>query len=416
VVLIGYLVWAGANWGGDRLTALMANLVMGTVAVVFGLVPLVTHRRRRVTGTPTEQAMRRVWLLLGGTALVWAGAQFCLTVRLFRTPEAPFASWIDVWFFVSMALVTVAVLSLPAPAASILQRSRSLLDGSLVALALFGISWVLVLASPLAAADGSTIDKVLLTVYPVGDAINASIMLAMLARSRQRDPAVSLLAFSLVLAAAVDAAALVTWDIHAPRAVEVVLNACWITVFVLLAGASVLPARWSRLPQLSRRRLVTRLSLPDLVAVAALLVIAFSDAGNTRGRTPLLVLTLALVVLVVVRRVVVLVDNTRLQESLTTVTAGVRDLTTDHDVLLRVDLLKQELDALHAMTSAMEDLDHEQLSARALALVTALAAQSGQMCESMVDLRTAARRHTLRLEEVLVLEQRHRTVVRSRGA
>jgi hypothetical protein len=165
--------------GGAQTTQAISNFGLIAAAWSAGVTCLVTTR----SSTPQH---RRMWKLLGVSALSWGSGQAAWTwYETVLGRDVPFPSMADVGYLAAVPLAAAALLSLPFAAPSLAGRVRQVLDGLMIAASLLLVSWVLVL-SPLFRSDGEGfLSQAISLAYPIGDVVVGTIVLVMLARARR---------------------------------------------------------------------------------------------------------------------------------------------------------------------------------------------------------------------------------------
>jgi diguanylate cyclase (GGDEF)-like protein len=175
VLWSGWLLWGS----GTPSTQTVSNL--GLTAVPFVVAMACLLRGLRLRGS-----LRRFWILLGASAAAWGVGQTIWT--LYETGlgrEVPFPSWADAGYLAAVPLAVAALLVLPAAAQSMAGLLRIVLDGVMVALALFCTSWILVLGQLFAAGGDNLLSTILSLAYPVGDVVTITMLIFALLRARQ---------------------------------------------------------------------------------------------------------------------------------------------------------------------------------------------------------------------------------------
>ncbi|HKY74570.1 MAG TPA: EAL domain-containing protein [Acidimicrobiia bacterium] len=161
------------------MTQTVSNL--GLMAVAFLAAFACTRRGLRLRGP-----LRTSWVLLGASCGAWALGQTIWTI--YETGfgvEVPFPSWADAGYLAAVPLAAAGLIVMPAAAQSMAGLLRIVLDGVMVALALFCTSWILVLG-PLFEAGGDTLLSTILSLaYPVGDVVTITMLIFALLRARQ---------------------------------------------------------------------------------------------------------------------------------------------------------------------------------------------------------------------------------------
>ena len=188
---------ASLGWeiGGESTTLYIDDL--GTVFVVSAASLLCFAAGRR------SGELRRFWWLLGAACGAWTlGEVIWAVYDLVLGTAVPVPSWADLGYLSAIPLAVAALLCHPAMAGSGTRKTRSMLDGLLVATALLFLSWTLVLGPLWHATDLTTLGGLVAIAYPFGDVV--IVFFAVLAVRRMpsggRLPLWCLLAGLLILA------------------------------------------------------------------------------------------------------------------------------------------------------------------------------------------------------------------------
>ena len=165
--------------GGPQTTQAISNFGLIAAAASAGIACLVTARR----STPQH---RRMWKLLGASALSWGSGQAAWTwYETVLGRDVPFPSLADVGYLAAVPLAAAALLSLPFAARSLAGRVRQVLDGLMIAASLLLVSWVLVLSPLFRAGGDGFVSQAISLAYPIGDVVVGTIVLLMVARARR---------------------------------------------------------------------------------------------------------------------------------------------------------------------------------------------------------------------------------------
>ena len=160
--------------GGPRATQAISNFGLIAAAASAGLACLATARR-------SSARHRRMWKLLGVSALSWGSGQAAWTwYESVLGREVPFPSLADVGYLAAVPLAAAALLSLPFAAQGLAGRVRQVLDGLMIAASLLLISWVLVLNTLFQAGADNAVSQAISLAYPIGDIVVGTIVLFML--------------------------------------------------------------------------------------------------------------------------------------------------------------------------------------------------------------------------------------------
>ncbi len=180
LALVAGLWSAWLLWGtGTPSSQTVSNL--GLTAVPFLAAGACLSRGLRRSGS-----LRRSWVLLGASCGAWGVGQAIWT--LYETGlgrEVPFPSWADAGYLAAVPLAVAGLLMMPAAAQSMAGLLRNILDGVMVALALFCTSWIVVLGPLFAAGGDDLLTTILGLAYPVGDVVTITMLIFALLRARQ---------------------------------------------------------------------------------------------------------------------------------------------------------------------------------------------------------------------------------------
>ena len=179
VVSLLWLTCLVLGVGGPRATQAISNFGLIAAAASAGLACLATARR-------SSARHRRMWKLLGVSALSWGSGQTAWTwYESVLGREVPFPSLADVGYLAAVPLAAAALLSLPFAAQGLAGRVRQVLDGLMIAASLLLISWVLVLNTLFQAGADNAVSQAISLAYPIGDIVVGTIVLFMLTRARR---------------------------------------------------------------------------------------------------------------------------------------------------------------------------------------------------------------------------------------
>ncbi|MGO9660140.1 MAG: hypothetical protein ACLP7F_17525 [Acidimicrobiales bacterium] len=127
---------------------------------------------------PPGATARRFWLLMAAACGAWTLAEVIWAVYdiVLRT-AVPVPSWADVGYLSAIPLVVAALLCHPAMHSGRKMRARAAFDGTVVATALFFLSWSLVLGRLWRHTDLTSLGGIVAVAYPFGDVIMVCLVL-----------------------------------------------------------------------------------------------------------------------------------------------------------------------------------------------------------------------------------------------
>jgi diguanylate cyclase (GGDEF)-like protein/PAS domain S-box-containing protein len=178
-VTVALAVWLGTGLGGPWATQTASNFALAAAALSAAVACL--HRATRVTGR-----LRGTWLLFGLATLSWGMGQVAwLYLESFVGEEVPFPSLADIGYFGMAPLISVGLLLVPVGPQTMANRARTVLDGLMIASSLGLVSWVVVLGPLIDAGADSALALFISLWYPMGDVVLVTMVMFMVARSRQ---------------------------------------------------------------------------------------------------------------------------------------------------------------------------------------------------------------------------------------
>ena len=131
VLTMLWLACLVSGMGGPKTTAAISNVGLIAAAASAGLGCLARGRQ-------STTRHRRMWRLLGFSALSWGSGQVAWTwYENILGREVPFPSLADVGYLVAVPLAAAALLSLPFAAQNAAGRVRQVLDGLMIAASLY---------------------------------------------------------------------------------------------------------------------------------------------------------------------------------------------------------------------------------------------------------------------------------------
>ena len=315
-VLLVALMWSGwlLSGSGPPSTQTVSNL--GLTVIPFVAAAACIRRGWAQTG-----ALRHSWVLLGASCAAWGIGQAIWT--LYETGlgrEVPFPSWADAGYLAAVPLAIAGLIVMPAAAHTMAGLLRIILDGVMVALALFCTSWILVLGPLFATGSDGPLKTVLSLAYPVGDVVTITMLIFALLRARQggdagRQP---LYLIGLGLSAiALSDSCFVYLTSQTSYGSGSVIDIGWFAGFAVLFLAARRPERpGPAADQEDRLRSVSSLTVaytPPVVMAAAVL---FQHVRGEELDGPTIVAAMGVLLLIVLRQVLTLRENFTLVRNL----------------------------------------------------------------------------------------------------
>jgi len=177
-LIAAFALWDGLVIGGPQPTLAFTDLM--SAAAPAGAAVACFFAARRSTG----QARLGWTLLAAGTASWSLGQAVWDWYNLFLLTPIPFPSLADVGYLLFIPLATGAMLAFPSAPQVAASRTRTALDGLVLACSLLFLSWAVVLGPTYRAASGNWLEKAIGLAYPLGDVIILTVMLIVVNRAR----------------------------------------------------------------------------------------------------------------------------------------------------------------------------------------------------------------------------------------
>jgi PAS domain S-box-containing protein len=195
-----YTAAIGLQVGGD----LSARIVDDLGGLAAGALAATLAGLRAVWTAPAVQ--RLGWALVCTyMAVYWLGDAIYTYYDLVLRVPVPVPSPADVTYLSGAAIGVGAVLVVTGRAWAS-TRTRSLLDGAIIAGALLALSWMTVLHSVYQQGGTSTMAFLVVLAYPVADVAAAGIVLSVISHTRRLDPYLYLILAGVLLLAVTDSA------------------------------------------------------------------------------------------------------------------------------------------------------------------------------------------------------------------
>jgi hypothetical protein len=273
--------------------------------------------RRRLPDLPEREARQldRAWRLLGLAGLTWGLGEIAWTWYELSGRLVPVPSLADAGFVAAVPLMTAALLAFPGAAGSrsggtVAGRLRVLLDGVIIALSLFGITWLVSIDVLVANDDVPWLwERAIAAFYPVGDVVNLAIAVAALAHARKR----ALASFGLITAGiamiGVSDLCFLYLTQRGGYASGDLVDLGWSAGFFLIGFAALHRNTVPERPRAHARVSLLRLVLPHVAMVALVGSLAVAVLAGRAVDRPLLAGTLLVVLLSVGRHVAFLLET-----------------------------------------------------------------------------------------------------------
>ena len=298
LVVVGFVVWVELKIGGDRGVIAFDDISEGVAALVAAILCVLAARRN--SGRP-----RLGWILLSASAATWCAGEIVWSVyEVGLGVSVPYPSAADAGFLLAIPLAAAGVLAFFSPPRGTSTRLRLWLDGAIVLLGLFFVSWTLGLKIVFDDTATPLLEKVVNLAYPAGDIVIGTILV--LATRRARDEAHGRLLLLLCGLAAISLADTTFALLNANGtygAIGNVLDVGWVAGYLMIGLAALWPAGATRAAVEDEAIDVWQLAMPWVaIAGVGLTAIGMAITGNSIGPVRTFVLG-AIAILVMVTQV-----------------------------------------------------------------------------------------------------------------
>jgi uncharacterized membrane protein YgdD (TMEM256/DUF423 family) len=172
-------VWIGAGFGGETTVRYVDDLATGAAALVaaaFCARAAIEHADR----------LRLFWWLLAGACGAWALGEGLWALYDLVGGDVPASSLADVAYLAALPLAAAALLVHPALQGRAIGKTRSLVDGLVIAASLFFVAWTLVLEPLQRTTDVASLDSLVTLAYPLGDVVIISLVVLVMRGTTSR--------------------------------------------------------------------------------------------------------------------------------------------------------------------------------------------------------------------------------------
>jgi PAS domain S-box-containing protein len=317
-----FVLIAGAGAVLVAATVLVTNLnVFGDSATVaiedFGeaVAAFAAATACMYTASRAKGRLRTAWRLLALAATSWGLGEVAWTYyEVGLGVDVPFPSAADLGFLGAVPLAAAGILSFPSSGRSITNRSRAVMDGTLIALSLVFMAWAFGLSTLYTHAPLDDLGRLLAVAYPAADIALVTLLgLAVRKASGQLRVAILLLAaayVSLFLADTAFAFLTLTGDYGVLGSAW---DSAWIVGFFLFGLAAVWASGTAAAGAEEEDRVeLWQLALPWLGVLAVISAVAWYTAHGSAGDVILGGLGSVIGVLFVVSQAMALNDSLQL--------------------------------------------------------------------------------------------------------
>ena len=304
-----FMLWMVLGWGGAHLTEFVDDWGEALPALGAAIPAFVAARRR-------EGSERWAWLLLGLSALSWGlGEVVWAWYETVAGVAVPFPSAADIGFLGAVPLEVAGVVLL-AEHVGVVSRSRTVLDGMIVAAALFYVSWVTVLREVAATPADSQFALALSIAYPAADVVAGTIAISILVGAQRLEASLLFIVFGMAALAASDTTFTYLTSQGAYHTNPI--DTGWLAGYLLIGLGAARAASRRPAPRRAVSRVITRarVMLPYVALLAAVVIAVEQFVSRVRFDVLEVLALSGLAGLVLVRQLVTLTEVQSLSREL----------------------------------------------------------------------------------------------------
>ena len=161
---LAFAAWTGDGVGGGQVSLYVDDLAT-VAAALIATVACVRAARWQ------EGRLRLFWWLIGAASAAWGLGEIIWAYYDLVLGDVPAASWADAAYLAALPLAAAALLVHPALRGRASSKSRSLVDGLVLAAALFLLAWALLFEPVREQTDLSSLDGLVTLAYPLSDIV-----------------------------------------------------------------------------------------------------------------------------------------------------------------------------------------------------------------------------------------------------
>jgi diguanylate cyclase (GGDEF)-like protein len=305
-IAVGLAAWLIGGWGGESTVRVVDTLGLMSFAVFAAICAVLAARSAR-----GRQRKAWIWLTIGLVGWVAGDVIRGYYQLVLGMEEAPFPSLADACYLLFPVGACLALVLFPT-GYSRQSRARLVLDGLIIAGALFEVSWVLVLQSVYEAGGESAFALGISLAYPVSDIVVVTVALLVLGRARTKQrTTLILLMVGNVLNALSDSGFVFLAENEAYSGGNL-LDIGWLAALLALSSAALVSRQGSYAEE-QEAEVPSRASLwMPYPPLALAVLVCLPKFAPVPGMGPLLVTSVLLVVVVLARQFIVVGQNRRL--------------------------------------------------------------------------------------------------------
>ena len=264
VLSIAFLAWTAEHFISDQATIAVDDLGEAAAALVAAASCAFAAYRN-------GGRVRLAWGFFALSALSWGiGELLWSWYEVFLGQDVPFPGAADAGYLLAVPLAVIGVLAFTSSPSRLASRSETVLAGSIVALSLLFVAWLLFLGSFYKTSDQPLAAQVIGLAYPIGDIVTATVLVIALRRARRADLGRMLILLGgLACTALADSAFAYMTANDTYGELGSVFDTGWFTGYLLIALAPLWPAKSTDVEVVEGPIGLWQLTLPWAAVLAA---------------------------------------------------------------------------------------------------------------------------------------------------
>ena len=272
---LAFIAWTAEHFISDQVTVAVDDLGEAAAA-------LIAAASCAFAAYSNRGRVRLAWVFFAISALSWGVGEVVWSYyEVFRGIEVPYPSAADAAYLLAVPLAVIGVLAFTSSPSRLASRSETVLAGSIVALSLLFVAWLLFLGNLYAASDQTLEAQVIALAYPIGDIVTATVLVIALRRTRRADVGRMLILLGgLACTALADSAFAYMTANDTYGELGSVFDSGWFAGYLLIALAPLWPVKSSAVEAVEGPIGLWQLVLPWAAVLAAALTVLWKALGG----------------------------------------------------------------------------------------------------------------------------------------
>jgi hypothetical protein len=176
----GFGLWIAVGFGGE-----VTTLYVDDLATVAAALLAATLCARAAVGH--SERLRLFWWLLAGACCAWALGEGIWALYDLVGGDVPVPSWADAAYLAALPPTAAALLVHPALRGRTIGKTRSLVDGLVIAASLLFVAWTIVFQPLQRTTDLTSLGDIVTLAYPVSDVVILFLVVLVMRGTTSRD-------------------------------------------------------------------------------------------------------------------------------------------------------------------------------------------------------------------------------------